>query len=125
MTLSKDPSIEPIDYWRAVTRRGVLALGFRVQRSAGGPTLVAELTGPLDGWARRAALAAISVHDDVQSTNDLPLIAAHAVLIMALERTPAVAALAAYQDLLSQALWKAVEADPARRFETLSQGVPS
>ncbi|MGH1558243.1 hypothetical protein ACRAWD_11425 [Caulobacter segnis] len=49
--------------------------------------MVAELTGPLDGWARRAALAAISVHDAVQSTNNLPLIAAHAVLIMALERT--------------------------------------
>lgn len=125
MTLSQDPSIEPIDYWRAVTRRGVLALGFRVQRSAGTPTLVAELTGPLDGWTRRAALAAISVHEAVQRTNDLPLIAAHAVLIMALERTPAVAALAAYQDLLSEALWKAVEVDPARRIETLSQGAPS
>lgn len=125
MTQPPNPELEPIDYWRAVSRRGVLALGFCVRREVGGPVLVAELTGPLEGWTRRAALAAIAVHQDVTATRDLPLIAAHAVLIMALERSAAVTALAAYQDLLDGALWRAIEADPARQIEALSQGEPS
>ncbi len=121
MTLAQDYGQEPIDYWRAVTRRGVLALGFCVRRTADGPHLVAELSGPLDGWTRRAALAAIGIHDDVQGTRDLALIAAHAVLIMALEHTSAMAALEAYQGLLGEALWRAVQDDPPRRIEMLGR----
>lgn len=121
MTPHQDLGLELIDYWRTVTRRGVMALGFCVLRTTDGPHLVAELSGPLDGWTRRAALAAIDIHDNVQGTRDLALIAAHAVLIMALERTPAVAALEAYQDLLTEAVWRAVQDDPPRRIEILGR----
>jgi hypothetical protein len=122
MTPPQDLGSEPIDYWRAVIRRGVLALGFRVQRTIEGPALVAEPAGPLDGWTGRTALAAIAVHDKVKATRDAPLIAAHAVLVMALEQSAAVTALAAYQDLLAAAVWKVVEEDPPRRIEALSLG---
>lgn len=122
MTSPADTGSEPIDYWRAVTRRGVLALGFSVRRSPDGPVLVAEPVGPLAGWTRRAALAAIAVHDDVHATRDLALIASHAVLLLALERSAAVLALSAYQDLLDAAIWRTVSADPARGLEALSRG---
>ncbi|WP_145998458.1 hypothetical protein [Caulobacter flavus] len=123
MTLPPDPGSEPIDYWRAVTRRGVLALGFRVQRSPEGPVLVAEPVGPLEGWTKRAAMAAIAVHEDVQATRDLALIASHAVLLLALERSAAVLALSAYQDLLAAAIWRTVSANPARGLEALGRGL--
>ena len=78
----------------------------------------------MDGWTRRAALAAIGVHDDAERTRDLALVAARAVLTMALEHTPAMTALEAYQGLLIDAVWRAVEDDPPRKIEILGRSAP-
>ncbi|NQE61453.1 hypothetical protein [Caulobacter sp. RHG1] len=112
---------EPIDYWRAVVRRGVLCLGFCVQHTVQGPILVADLSEPLDGWSRRAAVAAIAIHNLTAGSIDPPIAAARTVLAMALDKSAASAPLADYQALLCAAVWSAVEDDPPRRIEALSQ----
>jgi hypothetical protein len=124
MTFPEAATHIPIDYWRAITRRGVQSLGFSVRRTLSGPALVAELTEPLAGWVRRAALAAIVIHDLAANSIEPPIAAARAVLTMALERGAASDPLKLYQDLLAEAVWVAVQDDPPRRLEALSADSP-
>ncbi|AYV48550.1 hypothetical protein CFHF_20015 [Caulobacter flavus] len=109
----------PVDYWPQVVRQGVLALGFSVHRGFGAPILSADFIGPLEGWTRRAAQAALAMHKEAELSDDEQLVQARLRLLAALEQSAAADELAAYQDRLARAVWAAVRQDPPRRIEAL------
>lgn len=109
-----------IDYWRAAARRGVMALGFSRFEHGGGADMLAEPTGALDGWTRRAAHAAIEVHKLVAAEPGTAVQAARLALLEELCRGPAIRALAIYQGLLIERLWREIRQAPAQRLEALA-----
>ena len=111
---------EPVDYWREVVRRGVLALGFSILRHGGETWMAAELAGPQDGAVARAAHAAVEVHKLVELEPDTAAFAARKALAAKLEAGPAARELTVYQGLLAERLWREVKDDPAKRLEALA-----
>lgn len=111
---------EPIDYWREVVRRGVLALGFSIARHGGEIWMQAELVGPQDGSVRRAAHAAIAIHKLVGLELGTAAQAARGALTHALETGSARRELAIYQGLLLERLWREVADAPAGRLQQLA-----
>lgn len=111
---------DPIDYWKEIVRRGVLAVGYSLQRTIGEPILAAELAHPQEGLKLRAAYAAIEMHKLVSTEPGTMLHAAQRRLAAALASSPAAAELAAYQGLLTERLWAEVAADPAHGLERLA-----
>lgn len=111
---------EPIDYWREIVRRGVLAVGYSLQRTVGEPILAAELVQPQEGLMLRAAYAAIEMHKLAGVEAGTLVHAARRRLAAALEVSSAARELAAYQDLLTACLWAEVADDPPRRLESLA-----
>lgn len=111
---------DPIDYWKEVVRRGVLAVGYCLQRTVGEPILAAELAQPQEGLKLRAAYAAIEMHKLASTETGTMLHAAQRRLSAALASGPAAAELAAYQGLLIERLWAEVAADPPRGLECLA-----
>lgn len=111
---------EPIDYWKEVVRRGVLAVGYSLQRTVGEPILAAELAQPQEGLKLRAAYAAIEMHKLASAETGTLLHAAQRRLAAALATSPATTELATYQSLLTERLWAEVSADPPRGLERLA-----
>ncbi|PVM90647.1 hypothetical protein [Caulobacter endophyticus] len=111
---------DPIDYWKDVVRRGVLAVGYSLQRTIGEPILAAELAQPQEGLKLRAAYAAIEMHKLASAETGTALHVAQRRLAAALASSPAAAELAAYQGLLIERLWVEVAVDPAQGLERLA-----
>jgi hypothetical protein len=111
---------EPVDYWREVVRRGVLALGFSIRRHQGETWMIAELVGPQDGMVARAAHAAMEVHKLIELEPDTAASAARRALIDQLEVGPATRALTIYQGLLAERLWRDIKDDPAQRLQAIA-----
>lgn len=109
-----------VDYWRAAATRGVMALGFSRFEHGGGADMLAEPTGALEGWTRRAAHAAIEVHKLVAAEPGMAAHAARHALLEELGRGPAIRALAVYQGLLVERLWREINEEPAQRLEALA-----
>ncbi len=109
----------PIDYWRAIARRGVMAVGFSVWRFAGETWLGAKIATPQAGLVQRAAHAALEI-DKAIALEDGADGAVRQALAQALETGPAPAQQAAYQALLIERLWRAIEACPAQRLAALA-----
>jgi hypothetical protein len=63
---------EPVDYWREVVRRGVLALGFSIRHHQGETWMAAELVGPQDGMVARVAHAAMEMHKLIELEPGVP-----------------------------------------------------
>lgn len=105
----------PIDYWREVARRGVMALGFSITRYCGETWMMAELVAPQEGSVRRAAHAAIEIHKLIATESGSAALAARETLSASLEKGSAARELAIYQGLLFERLWREImDAPPAR-----------
>ena len=109
----------PIDYWRAIARRGVMALRFTVWRFAGETWLGAEAQGAPEGLVRRAAHAALEI-DKAIALESGPDEAARQAFAQALAQGPAPRQAAAYQALLVERLCQEIEPDPAQRLAALA-----
>ncbi|MBO9708087.1 MAG: hypothetical protein J7521_07735 [Caulobacter sp.] len=118
--ITADTSSEPIDFWRAVAQRGVMALGFHAFEHGGRRDMVAELIAPQQGWARKAAHAAIEVHKMIQLEPHTAALSARAALSAQLGQGPAVRELAIYQGLLLERLWREIAGAPSLRLEALA-----
>lgn len=119
MRLALSDPEAPIDYWRAVARRGVMAVGFSVWRFAGETWLGARILAPQTGLVRRAAYAAIEI-DKAIALETGPDEVVRLALAHALEAGPAPVQQAAYQALLVERLWRAIAACPAQRLAALA-----
>lgn len=119
--MTSDETADVLDYWRAVVRQGISALGFSRSTSFGVETVTAEIAQPVKHLAERAALAAIEVHTrisgDLTSREGKVL----AALATAIASSPATAQVTAYQAVLNERLWREIESDPPRLLEVLAQ----
>lgn len=121
MSFPARSSDDPIDYWREAARRGVMALGFTRFDQAGGQVGIrAELIAPQEGWTRRSAHAAIEVHKLIALEPATAAFAAREALARELGRGPAIRALAIYQGLLLERLWREIATAPAATLEALA-----
>ncbi len=109
MPLKTPGGEEPIDYWREVVRRGVMALGFALQGQA---EITAELIAPQEGPVQRAAYAALEMHKLIGLESGTAVHAARDALARELVRGPASRELAIYQGLLIERLWREVQPLP-------------
>lgn len=103
----------PIDYWREVARRGVMAVGFSLVRAQNGAWMSAELVAPQEGPVQRAAHAAIEVHKLIELEPGTAAHDARQHLAARLETGPAIRELAIYQGLLLERLWRDIKEAPA------------
>lgn len=110
----------PIDYWREVARRGVMALGFSIARHSGETWMMAELVAPQEGSVRRAAHAAMEIHQLIAMESSSAAWAAREALSASLEMGPAARELAIYQGLLLERLWREIKDAPAARLSQLT-----
>jgi hypothetical protein len=113
-------SKEPVDYWREVVRRGVLALGFAIRRHQGETWMAAELVGPQDGMVARVAHAAMEIHKLIDLEPGTAAHAARLALLAQLETGPAARELAIYQGLLAERLWREIQDAPAQRLQAIA-----
>lgn len=113
-------SDEPIAFWPAVVRKGVLAVGFVPFGYGSDAEIIAELCAPQSGWVRRAAHAAIEVHKLIAAEPGTPAFEARRALGARIGLDPAVEELATYQALLVERLWTEIEACPAERLGALA-----
>ena len=109
----------PIDYWRAIARRGVLALRFKVWRFAGETWMGATAADAPEGLVRRAAHAAIEL-DKTIALETGPDEAVRQALADALDHGAAPRQTSAYQALLIARLWEAIQDAPAERLAALA-----
>lgn len=120
MSVDFERTEEPIDYWREVARRGVVALGFSMARAWGEPAMIAELVAPQDGQVQRAAHVAIELHKQIGRETGTLAHAAQSALATGLESGSSARELSQYQALLLERLWHEIEAAPAQTLERLS-----
>ncbi|MBO9547286.1 hypothetical protein [Caulobacter sp.] len=109
----------PIDYWRAIARRGVLALRFKVGRFAGETWMGAAASGAPEGLVRRAAHAAIALDKTIALETSADE-AVRRALADALEHGSAPRQASAYQAVLIARLWGAIQDAPAQRLAALA-----
>lgn len=119
--MSSDETGEILNYWRAVAKQGVSALGFSLSTAFGAPHVSADIAQPVKNLAERAALAAIEIHTRIAADPRDREGEVLARLQAAIAKSSASAQVAAYQAVLEERLWREIEADPQRLLEGLAQ----